>query len=284
MARCTRPRIGSGNGRTGDGADAHHRVDQDPCYSRLIPLADEMPLAEVLSSHSFGFAGAVAGTHQQALELIRSRAEEKDGGPFSSKSRTPLEGFNNSFPTNLLPKATYSIGLSKSSFDQVAVGSNPWTKADPAKMVNLAAVCERYGGGAMRAWAPSASRLTRQCWRAKRRRRLWRNCGLRESAEVKLERADIQHCGGTTFVHLGCNVAQETLHARNAVSPRQDRCTCKGRSDGHLRRRWPYISDAFRMMLMRTVAERRHFPSTLWTPSAETVEAMKAARRASWSR
>ena len=39
-------------------------------------------------------------------------------------------------------------GLSRSSFrTKVAVGSNPWTKADPAKMVNLAAVCERYGGG-----------------------------------------------------------------------------------------------------------------------------------------
>jgi len=27
------------------------------------------------------------------------------------------------------------------------VGSNPWTKADPARMTNLAAICERYGGG-----------------------------------------------------------------------------------------------------------------------------------------
>ena len=27
------------------------------------------------------------------------------------------------------------------------MGSNPWTKADPAKLVNLAAICERYGGG-----------------------------------------------------------------------------------------------------------------------------------------
>jgi c-di-AMP phosphodiesterase-like protein len=48
----------------------------------------------------------------------------------------------------LYPQATYSISLSKSSFrTKVAVGSNPWTKVDPAKMVNLAAVCERYGGG-----------------------------------------------------------------------------------------------------------------------------------------
>ena len=59
-----------------------------------------------------------------------------------------LEGFNKFIPYYLHPKATYSIGLSKSSFrTKVSVGSNPWTKADPAKMVNLAQVCERYGGG-----------------------------------------------------------------------------------------------------------------------------------------
>lgn len=38
------------------------------------------------------------------------------------------------------------------------------------------------------------------------------------------------------------------------------------------------ISDAFRMMLMRTVAERA-LPFDPLIPNAETVEAMKAARR-----
>lgn len=38
------------------------------------------------------------------------------------------------------------------------------------------------------------------------------------------------------------------------------------------------ISDAFRMMLMRTVAERA-LPFEPLMPNAETVEAMKAARR-----
>jgi len=38
------------------------------------------------------------------------------------------------------------------------------------------------------------------------------------------------------------------------------------------------LSDAFRMMLMRTVAERA-LPFDPLTPNAETVEAMKAARR-----
>lgn len=38
--------------------------------------------------------------------------------------------------------------MSKSSFrTKVAVGSNPWTKAKPEEMLNLATICERYGGG-----------------------------------------------------------------------------------------------------------------------------------------
>jgi nanoRNase/pAp phosphatase (c-di-AMP/oligoRNAs hydrolase) len=38
------------------------------------------------------------------------------------------------------------VGLSKSSFRvKVSVGSNPWAPSEPT--VNLAKVCERYGGG-----------------------------------------------------------------------------------------------------------------------------------------
>ena len=72
--------------------------------------------------------------HAEALELIRSRAEERDGTIFFDITDHPLEGFNKFIPYYLYPNATYSIGLSKSSFrTKVAVGSNPWTKADPAR-------------------------------------------------------------------------------------------------------------------------------------------------------
>ena len=85
---------------------------------------------------------------RQALALIRSRAEERNGTIFFDITDHPLEGFNKFIPYYLYPNAVYSIGLSKSSFrTKVAVGSNPWTKVDPATMVNLAQVCERYGGG-----------------------------------------------------------------------------------------------------------------------------------------
>lgn len=123
---------------------------QDPVFiPRLIPLLTEMPLAEVLAQPFVApLLPPLLERHQQALELIRSRSEERNGTIFFDITDHPLEGFNKFIPYYLHPNATYSIGLSKSSFrTKVAVGSNPWTKADPAKMVNLAQICERYGGG-----------------------------------------------------------------------------------------------------------------------------------------
>jgi len=116
---------------------------------RLIPLLTEMPLAEVLRQPFVADRlPPLLERHRQALDLIRSRAEERDGTIFFDITDHPLEGFNKFIPYYLFPQATYSIGLSKSSFrTKVAVGSNPWTKMDPAKMVNLAQICERYGGG-----------------------------------------------------------------------------------------------------------------------------------------
>jgi hypothetical protein len=124
--------------------------NQDPEFiPRLIPLLTSMPLAEILSQPFVAsLLPPLLERHREALELIRGRAEERNGTIFFDITDHPLEGFNKFIPYYLHPDAVYSIGLSKSSFrTKVAVGSNPWTKADPATMVNLAEVCERYGGG-----------------------------------------------------------------------------------------------------------------------------------------
>ena len=123
---------------------------QDPEFiPRLIPLLTAMPLAEVLAQPFVAeLLPPLLERHKAGIELIGQRAEERDGTIFFDISDQPLEGYNKFIPYYLYPNATYSIGLSKSSFrTKVSVGSNPWTKADPAKMVNLAKVCERYGGG-----------------------------------------------------------------------------------------------------------------------------------------
>ena len=116
---------------------------------RLIPMLTEMPLAEVIAQPFVAeLLPPLLERHRQAMQLIRNRAEERKGTIFFDITDQPQEGYNKFIPYYLFPQATYSIGLSKSSFrTKVSVGSNPWTKADPAKMVNLAQVCERYGGG-----------------------------------------------------------------------------------------------------------------------------------------
>ncbi len=123
---------------------------QNPKFMpKLIPLLTQEPLAAVLQEKFVAeLLPPLLERHEKAVALIRERSEEKDGTIFFDISDYPMEGYNKFIPYYLHPQATYSIGLSKSSFrTKVSVGSNPWTKADPAKMVNLAEICERYGGG-----------------------------------------------------------------------------------------------------------------------------------------
>jgi hypothetical protein len=122
----------------------------DPGFMpRLIPLLTEMSFDEVLSKPFVNERlAALLERHQKSLQLIRERSSSEKGTIYFDITDHPLEGYNKFIPYYLHPEATYSIGLSRSSFrTKVAVGSNPWTKVPPEKMVNLADICERYGGG-----------------------------------------------------------------------------------------------------------------------------------------
>lgn len=123
---------------------------QDPAFiPRLIPLLTEESLDEVLREPFVAeLLPPLVEKHQQAIELIRQRSECIDGTIYFDITDHPLEGYNKFIPYYLHPEAVYSIGLSKSSFrTKVAVGSNPWGKARGQDMMNLATICERYGGG-----------------------------------------------------------------------------------------------------------------------------------------
>jgi hypothetical protein len=113
----------------------------------IIPLLAYKPLADILEEP---FVAAVLPPllerHQRSIGILRERAVEKDGTIFFDITDLDLEGYNKFIPYYLHPDSIYSIGLSKSSFRvKVSVGSNPWSKREPT--VNLARVCERYGGG-----------------------------------------------------------------------------------------------------------------------------------------
>jgi hypothetical protein len=84
--------------------------------------------------------------HRRSIDILRQRSECKDGTIYFDISDQDLEGYNKFVPYYLHRDSVYSVGLSSSSFRvKVSVGSNPWT--DRQNMVNLAKICERYGGG-----------------------------------------------------------------------------------------------------------------------------------------
>ncbi len=116
---------------------------------RLIPLLTEMSLQEVLDQDFVQvLLGPLMERHWAALGLIRQRATVEGGVITFDITDQPTEGYNKFIPYYLYPEATYNVGLSKSSFRaKVSVGTNPWTKRDASQLVNLAAICERYGGG-----------------------------------------------------------------------------------------------------------------------------------------
>jgi hypothetical protein len=123
---------------------------QDPAFiPRLIPLLTSKSLDEVLNEPFVASQlPPLLERHRDGIKLIRERAEETAGTIYFDIADRQVEGYNKFIPYYLHPDATYSIGLSKSSFrTKVSVGSNPWMKADPAKLLNLATICERYGGG-----------------------------------------------------------------------------------------------------------------------------------------
>ena len=114
---------------------------------KVIPLLASQSLAEVIRAPFIApLLPPLLDRHQKSIALLRERTESKDGTLFFDVTDQELEGYNKFVPYYLHPESIYSIGLSKSSFRmKVSVGSNPWAPSPP--VVNLARICERYGGG-----------------------------------------------------------------------------------------------------------------------------------------
>jgi hypothetical protein len=121
---------------------------QDPTFvPRLIPQLATKPLAEVVADPLVApLLPPLLARHQDSIGVLKERTESKDGTLFFDVTDHELEGYNKFVPYYLHPESIYSVGLSKSSFRvKVSVGSNPWAPSPP--VINLAKICERYGGG-----------------------------------------------------------------------------------------------------------------------------------------
>ncbi len=121
----------------------------DTLVKQLIPLLTEMPLQQVLDQPFVQhLLGPLMERHWAGLELIRSRSTCKRGVITFEITDQPTEGYNKFIPYYIHPEGTYNVGLSKSSFRvKISVGTNPWTKLPATDLANIAAICERYGGG-----------------------------------------------------------------------------------------------------------------------------------------
>lgn len=123
--------------------------DDETLVPRLIPLLTEMSLDDVLAQPFVQEQlGPLLERHWAALELIRERAVCEGGVIAFDITDQPTEGYSKFIPYYLFPQGTYTVGLSKSSFrTKVSVGTNPWTEKPASELANIAAICERYGGG-----------------------------------------------------------------------------------------------------------------------------------------
>ena len=113
----------------------------------LIPLLATKSLAQILEEPFVApLLPPLLKRHELSVGILEQRTECKDGTIFFDVTDQELEGYNKFVPYYLHPESIYSVGLSKSSFRvKVSVGSNPWAPEEP--VVNLAKICERYGGG-----------------------------------------------------------------------------------------------------------------------------------------
>ncbi len=113
----------------------------------LIPLLAIKPLAAILEEPFVApLLPPLLRRHELSIDILKQRTECIDRVIFFDVTDHDLEGYNKFVPYYLHPESIYSVGLSKSSFRvKVSVGSNPWAPQEPG--VNLAKICERYGGG-----------------------------------------------------------------------------------------------------------------------------------------
>lgn len=124
--------------------------NQDASFpAKLIPELAHLPLAEIIELPFVSkLIPPLMERHGKSIDIIRKHSDCSKGVIYFDVTDYELEGYNKFVPYYVHPDSTYSIGLSKSSFrTKVSVGSNPWTTTPDEKMVNLAAICERYGGG-----------------------------------------------------------------------------------------------------------------------------------------
>ena len=84
--------------------------------------------------------------HLKTIEIIRQNSKMNGRVVFFDVAGYDMEGYNKFIPYYLYPEVAYNVSVSHSAFrSKISVGSNPW--GPNPRRHDLAAICERYGGG-----------------------------------------------------------------------------------------------------------------------------------------
>jgi hypothetical protein len=123
-------------------------ANRDPALAeRFIRELTARPLADVAAEPWVQDAlKPLREKHARSIEVIKRRARLEGDVVCFDLGDDPIDGYNKFIIYDLFPEARYSVSVSHSSTRaKVSVGANPWTRVP--REHNIAAICERYGGG-----------------------------------------------------------------------------------------------------------------------------------------
>ncbi len=114
---------------------------------KIIRLMRTKPLPEIIQDPDVqAVYNSLYERHLRAIDVIRHKAQCRNGVVYFDVIGHDLEGYNKFIPYFLFPHSVYTVSVSMASFrTKVSVGSNPWSPGPVDH--NLASICERYGGG-----------------------------------------------------------------------------------------------------------------------------------------
>ncbi len=122
-------------------------LGDDAFLAKMVPRLLTQPLAEVARSPEVAHAYEPLGrAHEAFIKLVEQRARRVASVVLVDMTDQLIEVAGKFVTYALYPESAYSVLLSRSkSKCKISVGYNPWSPT--ARTHNIAAICERYGGG-----------------------------------------------------------------------------------------------------------------------------------------
>jgi hypothetical protein len=122
-------------------------LGDDAFLARMIPRLLERPLSEVARAPDVAQAYEPLGrAHESFVKLVERHAQALGSVVLVDLSEELIEVAGKFVTYALFPNSAYSVLLSRSkSKCKISVGYNPWSPTP--RRHNIAAICERYGGG-----------------------------------------------------------------------------------------------------------------------------------------